>query len=116
MKTIVSVIVLLRVMISLGFAETGQAAGHGAQDPLLAVTFGRNDHHFVGVGRAGGTLVSQDGQIWKPALPSSAARLRHVIQVGELYVSVGEQGAIFTSTNALDWRRRDSGLTGTLHG
>lgn len=76
-------------------------------NPLLdlkGVTFGGGVNIFVAVG-AGGTLVTSSdlGVTWVTQAPIPAGPALNAVTCGKQFVAVGDNGAIFTSLDSVNW-------------
>jgi|GEM_PF-1186507 len=103
---------------------TPQSLGTG--NTFYAVTYGNGRFVAVGYGWAGGysfatAITSTDGVTWDshPMRPTSLDNLGNPYAVaygGGIFVAVGDNGRVFTSTDGADWTPQSSGMAGTLQG
>ena len=85
----------------------------GTGHALKSITYGAGT--FVVVGSAGSLLTSTDGQTWTQR-PNGQDYLLDVAYLGHIFVAVGLNGVIKTSTdNGVNWSVRGSGTVNDLH-
>src|SRR5580765_985874 len=83
-------------------------------NPINSVTFG--DGKFVAVGAWRGMILgSIDGTNWTQEISSSSHILFGVTHGSNLWVAVGNAGAIVTSPDAQCWTTQNSGVTQKLN-
>jgi hypothetical protein len=69
----------------------------------------------VAVSESGQAFVSADAEEWK-SYPTPSTGLYGITQADGMFVAVGAEGSIVTSTNGSDWIARTSGTSNQLHG
>ena len=79
------------------------------------------DSRFVAVGEAGTILVTygdnplaDQPDTWRPAHSGTRVWLRSIARKDSLWVIVGDQGTVLTSSNRVDWKSRNSGTSQDL--
>jgi len=73
---------------------------------------------FLGVGRGGSVLTSQDGTVgtWTPGSTGTNVDLWGVAYANGQFVAVGENGTILVSPDGMAWGTRNSGRSEALRG
>jgi hypothetical protein len=110
----------MRVRVDSGLLQTSKdgviwaSPVLGVKTFVRGVTYGRS--RFVAVGGSyfdvpGVTFTSKDGITWTRRNPGNKINLYAVACSPELFVSVGDAGAIFTSQDAARWTRQRSGIS-----
>ncbi len=70
---------------------------------------------FASLDLKGGVRRSADGETWEPrTVVTDTADIKAIAYGAGAYVTVGEAGNIWTSSDALAWTQRDSGTSATL--
>lgn len=84
---------------------------------LNSIEWSREKYHAVGDN--GVLRYSEDGTTWYALLPFTNSPLNAIVEGNDLFVAVGdadEEGLIFTSTDGIDWTKRESPTFNNLNG